>query len=212
MKDTPHPHLTSTPRRAAFKTPAAGLAGLLALAVAAWAMALPGPASRPALAQSTADTIGAGTPTTVPTPALTPTPTPAPAEPDVWLGRVVEVMPQVILGGGAIVRVYVTGLPGELIELRQAETVLSAVAGSKEEYGPFAAEFAPVPGGEWLVTLPRLGSSFTLQTDFNSLFVIEFAPVPASQATAAAQTPPTATPPGGAAWAGRVVGRAEGPS
>lgn len=166
------------------------------------------------LAQSTGDSIKIKTVT--PTPAATSRPATEPpspaAEAMVWQARLIDVVPNATLGGGAIVRVTVQDRPGEPIVLQHEDMTLNNTAGSKAEYGPFAAEFAPVPGGQWLVSVPALNVSLAIQTDFSGLFVIEFAQIPASQATAIALTFATPTPAGGTLWKGEVVRQTEGPS
>jgi len=152
----------------------------------------------PALAQPTSD--------------ATLSPTPFGLEPAIWRARLVDITPNAVLGGGAIVRVYVQGRSGERVELQQINTVLQNTTGTKAEYGPFMAEFAPVPPGRWFVSVPVLGISTAIQTDDRSLFVVEFDQIPASQATAEAQQSPTPTPLGGTLWTGQETGRIEGPS
>ncbi len=132
--------------------------------------------------------------------------------PVVWQARLVEVNPQAVLGGGSIIRVYVRDRPGELIMLQQDELVLSNVTGTKLEYGPDVAEFAPIPPGQWLISLPALEANFSLQTNDTGLFIVEFSPVPVSQTTTSLQASITPTPRGGVSWQGYVVGQAEGPS
>jgi hypothetical protein len=133
-------------------------------------------------------------------------------EPIVWRAQVVDVVPNAVLSGGAILRVHVKDRPGDAVEVRQIETVLHNTTGTKPEYGPDVAEFAPLPAGRWLITVPALDVSMALQTDDRSLFVVEFAPVPASQATAEAQGSATPTPLGGTLWEGKQVSVSQGPS
>ena len=133
-------------------------------------------------------------------------------ENDIWQVRVVDTIPNAVLGGGSIIRVYVKDRPGEPITLQQDDLVLNNTAGSKSEYGPHAAEFAPVPAGQWLVSVPGLSVGMTLQTNDNTLFILEFSPLPASQATVLAQTEATPTPRGGVIWQGRVISQTVGPS
>ena len=136
----------------------------------------------------------------------------ATVEPIVWRAQVVEVVPNAVLGGGAILRVYVKDRPGDAVEVRQIDTVLHNTTGTKPEYGPDVAEFAPLPAGRWLITVPALDVSFALQTDDRSLFIVEFAPLPASQATAEALGSPTPTPLGGSLWEGKQISVTQGPS
>jgi len=187
----------------------------ISLILLAMAIAFPGDNGQSLLAQSTGDTIPLDTAT--PTPTRQPaTPTPAATavapEATVWQARLIEVVPQVTLGGGAIVRVYVQDRPDEQIEIRHGDVVLSGVAGSKVEFGPYAAEFAPIPTGKWVISVPALGVDLTIQSDDRSLFVVEFRAISASQATAEAVALVTSTPIGGRQWEGRVVSVSEGPS
>lgn len=130
----------------------------------------------------------------------------------VWQGRVVDVIPNAVLGGGAIVRVYVREAPNSEIVLQQqpGELILTGQTGTKPEYGPDAAEFAPVPAGQWLISVPGVNTSLALQTDNSGLFVVEFVPVPVDEAAPAAEATPT--PLGGQLWQGQVLTQTEGPS
>lgn len=132
--------------------------------------------------------------------------------PTIWRARLVEVVPNAVLGGGAILRVRVQDSPGVLIEVQQINTILTNTTGTKPEHGPDVAEFAPLPPGRWVVSAPSLGVSLAVQTDDRSLFVVEFAQIPAAQATAEAQGAATPTPLGGVLWEGVQTSVIEGPS
>ncbi|MFQ5613374.1 MAG: hypothetical protein ACE5H9_14705 [Anaerolineae bacterium] len=134
---------------------------------------------------------------------LAATPTPAGT---VWQARIVSNTAWATPKTGSIIRVSVEGRPGISIELRHEGNVLSAPAGSKPEFGPSAAEFAPIPEGLWTVVVPDLDTGLDVWADGTNLIVVEFAEVPAWQATAtAAATPPSPTPLAGVAWTGRIV-------
>ena len=142
----------------------------------------------------------------------TPTPTAAPATLLGWRGQIVSNTPFATSGNGSIVRVSVFERVDEPIALTRYDTTLSGLSGTKPEYGLYAAEFAPVPAGRWLVSLPRLGASVEIEADGYNLVVVEFAPYTAAEATISAQTEPTPTPIGGTRWEGRVLNVSEGPS
>ena len=146
--------------------------------------------------------------------ATEPAPPPAQATtgPLIWRARLIEVVPNAVLGGGAILRVRVQDSPGVLIEIEQINTILTNTTGTKPEYGPDVAEFAPLSPGRWLISVPSLGVSLAIQTDDRSLFMVEFAQIPAVQATAEAQSAATPTPLGGVLWTGVQTGVVEGPS
>lgn len=156
-------------------------------------------------AQSTGDTLPTRTPTLAPAvqPA-TATPTTA-AERNVWIGRLVSNTLGATQGQGSIFRVSVEGKAGARIELRSDDQLIAAEAGSKPEYGPYAAEFAPVTAGTWTVSVPELGASFDMAADNYNLAVIEFVQIPEADATRAALPNPTSTPLGGQTWLGSVA-------
>jgi hypothetical protein len=110
----------------------------------------------------------------------------------------------------------------EPITLTYYDVTLSGFSGSKAEYGPYAAEFAPVAAGRWTVSLPNLGASLEIQPDGYNLIEVDFTPYTAAEATAAAPTalptvatptlapisspqPPTATPTPEMQWVGAVL-------
>ena len=82
---------------------------------------------------------------------------------------------------------------------------MTATSGSKLEYGPYTAEFAPVTAGTWTVAVPSLGATIDVVADNYNLVVIEFVQIPAPVATQTAQPTSTATPLAGELWEGRVV-------
>jgi hypothetical protein len=139
------------------------------------------------------------------------TPTATPAATLGWRGQIVSNTPYATSGNGSIVRVHVFERTDEPITLTRYDTTLSGLSGTKPEYGPYAAEFAPVPPGRWIVSLPDLDTSVEIETDGYNLVVVEFAPYTAAEATAAAGTTPTPTPIGGEPWEGQVISVSEGP-
>jgi hypothetical protein len=144
------------------------------------------------------------------TPTTTSTPIPTPAIVG-WRGRVVSNTPYATSGDGSIVRVYVFERADEPITLTYYDITLSGLSGSKPEYGPYAAEFAPVPAGRWTISLPDLNASVEVDADGYNLAVVEFAPYTNAEATTAARNTPTPTPIGGELWEGQVLSVSEGP-
>lgn len=165
----------------------------------------------PVIAQSTGDTVNLPSRTPTPRPTATPPPSPTLTTEKTWVGRLVSNTLGVTEGNGSIFRVSVSGQPDALIELRSDDKVITATAGSKPEYGPFAAEFAPVTPATWLVTVPALGVSLPVQADGYNLAVIEFSEVPVTEATSAAAAPATvAGVPAPVSWAGQVTSEITG--
>jgi hypothetical protein len=110
-----------------------------------------------------------------------------------WQGGV-RYTPYATSGGGSIVRVRVFERVDEPITLSQYDVILNGISGTKPEYGPDVAEFAPVTAGQWTVALPNLGTSVEIQADGYNLIEVEFAPVAAAEVTTTAQAEATATP------------------
>jgi len=127
------------------------------------------------------------------TPSATNSPTPVPAVVG-WRGQIVSNTPYATPGNGSILRVRVLERVGEPIVITRQETTLSGFSGTKPEYGPYAAEFAPVPAGRWTVSLPNLGVSLDIDADGYNMVVVEFVPFTAAEATPTAQVSPTSTP------------------
>ncbi len=162
-------------------------------------------------AQSTGDTLPTRTPTpqASATPLGQPSPTATP-ETQVWIARLVSNTPNFTQKNGAIFRVSVEGRLGERIELRSGDSLMVGESGSKPEYGPYAAEFAPVTEGTWTVSVPSLGVNLAVNSNNSNLAVIEFMQIPASEATRIALPPASATPLAGQLWEGRVVSEVAG--
>ena len=158
------------------------------------------------VAQSTGDRLPTRTPaaTTTPT-SRAPTPSAVPPSPTprlVWEGRLVSNTLGVTEGNGSIFRVMVKGLTGVPIEVRLDDEVLVATSGSKSEYGPFTAEFAPLPAGTWTVSVPSLDASLAVTADSYNLAIIEFSqtsvvlpPTATAQSPAAAPSNTPTSPP-----------------
>ncbi len=127
------------------------------------------------------------------TPTITATSTPVSPRLG-WRGQIVSNTPYATSGDGSIVRVRVLERLDEPIILTQYDITLSGLSGTKPEYGPYTAEFAPVSPGRWTVSLPDLGTSMEIELDGYNLVVVEFAPYTAAEATATAQITSTPTP------------------
>jgi len=110
-----------------------------------------------------------------------------------WRGQVVSNTPYATSGGGSIVRVRVLERVDEPITLTFQNTVLSGLSGTKPEYGPYAAEFAPVPPGRWTLRLPNLGASIDIDTDGYNLVLVDFLPATSVEVTTAPQPTPSHT-------------------
>jgi len=151
-----------------------------------------GPAPAVVSAQATGDSLPTRTPSATPTArppntaAVTATATSTPAAVR-WAARLASNTLGVTSGNGSIFRVFVEGRVGIPIEVRNSNFSMTGQSGSKSEYGPFAAEFAPVPKGTWLVSVPTLGVSLPVEADGYNLAVIEFFQRPDTA------SPPTAT-------------------
>jgi hypothetical protein len=144
------------------------------------------------------------------TPTTTSTPIPTPTLVG-WRGRIVSNTPYATSGDGSIVRIHVFERVDEPITLTYYDITLSGLSGSKPEYGPYAAEFAPVPAGRWTISLPDLDASVEIDADGYNLIVVEFAPYTIAEATTAARNTPTPTPIGGELWEGQILSVSEGP-
>jgi hypothetical protein len=180
------------------------------LALAAWLLVrLSAPAAAEVtLVQQATDTIRR-TPTRPRPPTMTPTS--APAADLGWRGQIASNTPNATSGNGSIVRVRVSEQAQETITLTRYDTTLTGLSGTKPEFGPDVAEFAPVPAGRWTVSVPRLGASIEIDADGYNLVVVEFLPNTATEATIAAGEPPTPTPLSGQLWEGRVLTSTGGP-
>jgi len=162
-------------------------------------------------AQSTGDTLPTRTPTAHPSATSTPNPTfTVTPIPKIWIARLVSNTLGATQGQGSIFRVYVQGIHDTPIELRSENQLIAANSGSKPEYGPYAAEFAPVTKGTWTVSVPALGVSLDVVADNYNLAIIEFVQIPVPEATQTVITTATATPLGGTDWEGRIIGETAG--
>jgi hypothetical protein len=130
-----------------------------------------------------------------------------------WRGQIVSNTTYATSGNGSIVRVHVFERVNEPITLTDHDRTLSGFSGTKPEYGPYAAEFAPVPAGRWTVSLPDLQANIEVDTDGYNLVVVEFHPVldwpqPSATPTSVPATPtptPSPTPTPATQWVGAVL-------
>jgi hypothetical protein len=139
-------------------------------------------------------------------PAVTETPTPALG----WEGHIVSNTPWATNGAGSILRVHVVERPGVTIEVTYYDQKITGVSGSKAEYGPYAAEFAPLPRGTYTVSVPELDASLEIWVDGYNLLVVEFTQTRRLDAT---PTPtigygptPSPTPTPEPNWEGQLLG------
>jgi len=161
-----------------------------------------------ARAQSTGDSLTLPTATPTAPPPTAPPPTSPPIKVNkVWLARLISNELGFSKGTGSVFRVSVEGVVGTQIELRSdGGAFMSATSGSKSEYGPYTAEFAPVTKGMWTISVPEFGATIQVWADNYNLAQIKFSQVTAAEATAAApQFTPTATPITGPLWTGKLA-------
>jgi hypothetical protein len=93
----------------------------------------------------------------------------------VWEGRVVDDTSD-LTSGGSIVRVSTIGVADLPIEIYSAGGGWSAtnLSGSKPELGPYAAEFAGILPGRYVVTPVGSGATVTVDVDGTDIVVVEF--------------------------------------
>jgi hypothetical protein len=95
----------------------------------------------------------------------------------VWEGRIVSDIPNVTPPNGSILRVSVEGLKGVPITVSAYDWSTTALSGSKTEYGPYMAEFAPLQPGFYTVSIESLGTSLEITAEGTNLIVVEFTQV-----------------------------------
>jgi len=150
-----------------------------------------------------------------------------------WQGQITEQWAAVDLAG-SVLRVSVQGKAGLPVWVRSVGDFQTVNwTGTKPEYGPFVAEFAPLSRGTYRIEPEGLGTVFELWLDGKSYTRVDFRPCaatptftprpatatsrPLAAATAtrrptASPTPPlpTRTPPPITGWRGRVVQHLKG--
>jgi hypothetical protein len=102
---------------------------------------------------------------------------PSPTSQLVWEGRIISDIPYATPPNGSILRVSVEGLVGVPITVSAYDWSTTALSGSKTEYGPYMAEFAPIQPGFYTVSVESLGASLEITADGTNLIVVEFAQV-----------------------------------
>jgi len=166
----------------------------------------------------------------LPPAALSSSPTPQ----LVWEGQIVSDTPNVTPPNGSILRVSVEGLVGVPITVSAYDWSTTALSGSKTEYGPYMAEFAPLQPGFYAVSVESLGASVEITANGTNLIVVEFAqvyrvlptltptptpspsptPPPTWTSTPLVTATPTATPspipPPASVWTGSIVRQVSG--
>jgi hypothetical protein len=104
-------------------------------------------------------------------------PPPSPTPQLVWEGRIVSDTPYVTPPNGSILRVSVEGLVGVPITVSAYDWSTTALSGSKTEYGPYMAEFAPLQPGFYTVSVEDLGAGLEITAGGTNLIVVEFTQV-----------------------------------
>jgi hypothetical protein len=117
----------------------------------------------------------------------------------VWEGRLISDISGLNVGG-TILRVSVQGRVDLPIEVSSAHGGWTAtlLSGSKSELGPYAAEFAGLSGGRYVITPQGLGATLTVDADGTDIIVVEFVQV-------TKQAAPTPTPLQPPKWTAKVV-------
>jgi hypothetical protein len=109
----------------------------------------------------------------------------------VWEGRLISDVSGVTFGG-TILQVSVIGVEGLPIEVSSAHGGWSAskLSGSKPELGPYAAEFAGLSPGRYIIAPQGTAASVTVEADGTDVIVVEFVQV----LTTVGPTPQAPTP------------------
>lgn len=96
----------------------------------------------------------------------------------VWEGRLISDISGLSLGG-TIIRVSVVGMINVPVEVSSAHGGWSAtlLSGSKPELGPYAAEFAGLTPGRYVIAPQGIGASVTVEADGTDVIVVEFVQV-----------------------------------
>jgi hypothetical protein len=118
-----------------------------------------------------------------------------------WDGRLISDISG-LTTGGTIIRVSVIGVVDLPIVVSSAHGgwSTSLPSGSKTEVGPYAAEFAGLMAGSYVITPQGLGASLTVEADATDVIVVEFVQVRKQVAPA-----PIASP--APAWEAEVLSR-----
>ena len=117
----------------------------------------------------------------------------------VWEGRLISDISELNVGG-TILRVSVKGRVDLPIEVSSAHGGWSTtlLSGSKSELGPYAAEFAGLSAGRYIITPQGLGATLTVEADGTDIIVVEFVQV-------TKQVGPAPPPPRPPQWTAKIV-------
>ena len=124
---------------------------------------------------------------------------PGQSQPDVqaagcWKAEITEQWTDLDLAG-SVLRVSVAGKAGLPVTVR-SRGAYEAVGftGTKPEYGPFVAEFAPMSLGTYYIEPQGLGLSFEIWLDGKNYTRVDFVPLPCAESPTPKPRPATATP------------------
>jgi hypothetical protein len=117
----------------------------------------------------------------------------------VWEGRLISDISDLNVGG-TILRVSVKGRVDLPIEVSSAHGgwTTTLLSGSKSELGPYAAEFAGLSAGQYIITPQGLGATLTVEADGTDIIVVEFVQV-------TKQVGPAPPPPQPPQWTAKIV-------
>ena len=112
-----------------------------------------------------------------------------------WQAEITEQWPDVALAG-SVLRVSVQGKPGLPVTIRSLGDFESVgYTGTKPEYGPAVAEFAPLSKGIYFVEPQGLGLVFEVFLDGKHYTRIDFTPLPCAATPTSFPRPTTVAPP-----------------
>ncbi len=111
-----------------------------------------------------------------------------------WQAEITEQRANLDLAG-SVLRVSVQGKVGLPVVLR-SEGSFQAISftGTKPEYGPYVAEFAPLSRATYYIEPQGLGTVFKVSLDGKSYTRVDFTPLPCAPTPTPTQRPATATP------------------
>ncbi len=111
-----------------------------------------------------------------------------------WKAEITEQWTDVAVAG-SVLRVSVQGKVGLPVWVRSIGDFQTVNwTGTKPEYGPFVAEFAPLSRGTYLIEPEGLGTVFQVWLDGKSYTRVDFRPQPCAATSTPTPRPATATP------------------
>jgi hypothetical protein len=111
-----------------------------------------------------------------------------------WKAEITEQRTDVDLVG-SVLRVSVQGKVGLPVVIRSIGSFQAiGFTGTKPEYGPFVAEFAPLSLGTYYIAPEGLGTVFEVWLDGKNFTRVDFTPLPCAATATPTPRPPTATP------------------